>query len=193
MSYALEHVAWETCLVELRPDRALDSYVRRKTGLYFPSVRYFAPVPWLARAVVDLHPEYGLLMHLDQELADLLTLVVSQENSCRFCYTAQRALLWATGMSEARIGRVEQELSRADVAPRTAAAIAFGRSQSRVGPAAAQEARLALFRAGLSEEKTKEIAFTVAMTDFSNRIHTIAAIPARRFERSRATAREAGD
>jgi hypothetical protein len=92
MSYALEHVAWETCLVELRPDR---------------------------------------------------------------------------------------DLLRAQPVAR--------------GPAAAQEARLALFRAGLSEEKTKEIAFTVAMTDFSNRIHTIAAIPARRFERSRATAREAGD
>lgn len=75
-------------------------------------------------------------MHLDQNIADLLTLIVSRENSCRFCYAAQRALLWGQGMSEAHIQRLEQELS-AGLAPRTAAAIAFGRTQSRVGPAAA--------------------------------------------------------
>jgi AhpD family alkylhydroperoxidase len=78
-------------------------------------------------------------MHIDQSVADLLTLVVSQENSCRFCYAAQRALLWGLGMSEDRIQRVQQELS-VSLAPRTAAAIAFGRSQSRAGPAGAWDA-----------------------------------------------------
>jgi len=183
MASALEHVAWETCLVDPHADRALDSYARRKIGLPVPSLRYFAPVPWLARALVDLHPEYGLLMHLDQNVADLLTLVVSQENSCRFCYAAQRALLWGQGMSEARIQRVEQDLSRADLAPRTAAAIAFGRSQSRVGPPGARDARQALRRAGFGDDEMKEIAFTVAATDFFNRAHTIPAIPARPMER----------
>src|SRR4029077_19985264 len=89
MPRVLDHVAWEPRLVEPHPDQGLEAYARRKTGIPFPSIRYFAPVPWLARALVDLHPEYGLLMHLDQNVADLLTLVVSQENSCRFCYAAQ--------------------------------------------------------------------------------------------------------
>ena len=111
MVSALEHVAWEPCLVDPHPDRALDSYARRKFGIPVPSIRYFASVPWLARALVDLHPEFGLLIHLDPNVADLLILIVSQENSCRFCYAAQRALLWGQGMSEARIQRVEQELS----------------------------------------------------------------------------------
>jgi AhpD family alkylhydroperoxidase len=75
-------------------------------------IAYFASVPWLARAVIDLHPEYGLLMHLDQTVADLVVLVVSQENSCRFCYAAVRGLLWAQGMSWARIQRMEQDLTR---------------------------------------------------------------------------------
>jgi hypothetical protein len=57
MASALENVAWEPCLVDPHPDRALDSYVRRKIGLPVPSIRYFASVPWLARALVDLHPE----------------------------------------------------------------------------------------------------------------------------------------
>jgi AhpD family alkylhydroperoxidase len=183
MASALEHVAWEACLLDPRRDRALESYARRKMGMPVPSIRYFASVPWLARALIDLHPEYGLLMHLDQHTADVLTLIVSQENSCRFCYAAQRALLWAQGMSEARIQRVEQNLSRADLGPRTPAAIAFGRSQSRVGPAAAREARQALRRAGFGDDEMKEIAYTVAITDFSNRAHTIPAIPSRPVER----------
>jgi alkylhydroperoxidase family enzyme len=182
MASALEHVAWETCLVDPQPDRALEAYARRKTGIPFPSIRYFTPVPWLARALIDLHPEYGLLMHLDQNIADLLILIVSRENSCRFCYAAQRALLFAQGMSEAHIQRLEQELS-AGLAPRAAAAIAFGQTQSRVGPAAARDACEALRCAGFGDEEMKEIAFTVAATDFLNRAHTIPAIPARPLER----------
>jgi alkylhydroperoxidase family enzyme len=184
MASALEHVSWETCLVEPHPDRVLESYARRRMGVPVPSLRYFASVPWLARAVVDLHPELGLLMHLEQTVADALTLIVSQENSCRFCYAVMRMMLRAQGMSDARIERVEQHLSRAnDLAPRTAASIAFGRSQSRVGPGGARDARQALRAAGIGEDEMREIAFVVASTDFLNRVHTIPAIPSRPLER----------
>jgi AhpD family alkylhydroperoxidase len=183
MTGALQHVAWESCLIEPRPDRALQAYARRKQGIPNPVIAYFAPVPWMARALVDLHPEYGLLMHLDQTVADLVVLVVSQENSCRFCYAATRALLWAQGMSWARIERMEQDLARADLPPRTMAAVAFGRSQSRKGPAAARLASEALRRAGLGVDEMKEIAFAAAATDFSNRALTIPAIPAHPIER----------
>jgi alkylhydroperoxidase family enzyme len=86
-------------------------------------------------------------------------------------------------MSEARIQRVEQDLTRADLAPRTAAAIDFGRTQSRTGPAGARDAREALRRAGFSDDEMKEIAYAVAKTDFSNRVFTIAAIPSHALER----------
>jgi AhpD family alkylhydroperoxidase len=178
MNGALQQVEWESPLVEPSPDPALQCYVRRRWGVPNPMITYFASVPWMARAVVDLHPEYGLLMHLDQAVADLVVLVVSQENSCRFCYAAVRALLWAQGMSWARIQRIEQDLTRADLPPRTMAAVAFARSQSRSGPAAARAAREALLRAGLGIDEMKEIAFTAALTDFNNRAHTIPAIPA---------------
>jgi AhpD family alkylhydroperoxidase len=133
--------------------------------------------------VTDLHPEYGLLMHIDETVADLVVLVVSQENSCRFCYAATRAMLWAQGMSRARIERIEQDLARSDLPPRTLAAVAFGRSQSRSGPAGARAARDALRRAGFGTEEMKEIAFAAAITDFNNRALTIPAIPARSVER----------
>jgi AhpD family alkylhydroperoxidase len=183
MAGALEHVAWETCLIEPHRDRALESYARRKMGMPFPTLRYFTSVPWLARALIDLHPEQGLLMHLDQNVMDVLALVVSQENSCRFCYAAIRVLLWAQGMNEARIQRMEQNLSRADLAPTVVAAIAFGRTQSRVGPQGAREARHALRNAGFSDDAMKEIAFVVGTTDFFNRVNTISAIPPRSMER----------
>ncbi|HWO40294.1 MAG TPA: hypothetical protein VNO43_00625 [Candidatus Eisenbacteria bacterium] len=183
MATPLQHVSWESPLVEPRPDRALESHARRKQGIRNPAIPYFASVPWLARAVVDLRPEHGLLVHLDQKTADLVVLVVSQENSCRFCYAAVRAMLWSQGMSTARIERVEQELARADLQTRTGAAIAFARSQSRTGPSAARAAREALRRAGFSTDEMKEIAYVVAETDFSNRAHTIAAIPSGQFER----------
>ena len=183
MNGALRHVAWESCLVQPSPDRALQSYARRKLGFANPTIGYFATVPWMARAVVDLHPEYGLLMHLDQSIADLVVLVVSQENSCRFCYAAVRALLWAQGMSWARIERMEQDLARADLPPRAMAAVAFGRSQSRTGPTAARQAREALRESGLGVDEMKEIAFAAAVTDFNNRAYTIPAIPAHPLER----------
>jgi AhpD family alkylhydroperoxidase len=184
MDGTLQHVAWESsCLVEPFPDPALQSYARRRQGIPNPMITCFAPVPWMARALTDLHPEYGLLMHLDQSVADLVVLVVSQANSCRFCYAAVRVLLWAQGMSRARVERLEQDLTRADLPPRTMAAVAFGRSQSRTGPAGAREAREALRRAGIGNEEMKEIAFAAALTDFSNRAHTIPAIPAQPIER----------
>ena len=183
MASALQHVAWEPCLLEPCPDRTLEAYARRKQGMPHPSITYFASVPWMARALVDLHPERGLLMHLDQTVADLVVLVVSQENSCRFCYATVRAMLWAQGMSRARIQRMEEDLARADLPPRTMAAVAFGRSQSRSGPPGAQAAREALHRAGLGAGEMKEIAYAVAVTDFNNRAHTIPAIPARPMER----------
>lgn len=178
MNGALQHVEWESCLVEALPDPALQSYARRRWGFPNPMIGYFAPVPWIARAVIDLNPEYGLLIHLDESVADLIVLVVSQENSCRFCYAATRGLLWAQGMSWARIQRMEQDLRRADLPPRTMAAVAFGRSQSRSGPAAARAARESLQRSGLAVDDMKEIAFTAAMADFHNRAVTIPAIPA---------------
>ena len=183
MASPLQDVAWESCLIEPSADRELEAYARRKQGVPNPAVRYFAPVPWLARALVDLHAEYGLLMHLEQSVADLVSLVVSQENSCRFCYAAVRAMLWSQGMSIERIQRVEHDLTRADLPPRTVAALAFGRSQSRSGPATAPAAREALLGAGFSVDEMKEIAFVVASTDFSNRATTITAVPARKLER----------
>ena len=183
MTHALADVAWEECLLEPHRDRALEAFVREKQGMPNPTIAYFASVPWFARALVELHPEYGLLQRLDPDVADLVSLIVSQENSCRFCYSAVRALLWAQGMSKNRIDRIEQDLARGDLPARTRAAVTFGRTQSRSGPPAAHEACEALRAAGVGLDELKEIAYAVAVTDFNNRASTIPAIPTRPMER----------
>ncbi len=180
---ALQHVAWEPCLLEPRHDKALESYARAKLGVPHFAVRFFVDVPWLARAIVDLHPEFGLLVHLDLPFGDLLQLVVSQENSCRYCYAAVRAMLRIQGMSEARIQRVEGNLARADLTPREAAAMAFARALSRSGLTAAATAKQALLDTGVGQDEMKEIAFVAASMAFMNRTATIPAIPSRGFER----------
>jgi AhpD family alkylhydroperoxidase len=183
MAHALENVTWEECLLEPRRDRTLEAFTRETQGVPNPNVAYFASVPWVARAFVELHPEYGLLQRLDPEVADLVSLIVSQENSCRFCYSAFRSLLWAKGMSRDRIDRIEQDLARGDLPARTRAAISFGRMQSRSGPPAAASACETLRAAGVDDDELKEIAYAVAVTDFSNRASTLAALPTRPMER----------
>lgn len=182
MENALSGVAWEACLVQPRKDAALEADARRHMGVPNPHLRYFVDVPWLARALFDMHPEYGLLLKVDTHLADLVGLVVNQENSCRFCYAATRAMLWLQGMSRSRIERLEQDLVSAETDPRLKAAVAFGRAQSRTGPPAAHAARSALLAAGFDADELREIAYAVAVHDFMNRAMTIPAIPARPFE-----------
>jgi len=177
MDSALSHVAWETSLVEPGHDRAMEAYARRRLGMPHITVRYFLAAPWVARAAVDLHVEFGLLLKLDQRTADLIGLVVSQENSCRFCYAIVRSTLWLQGMDAERIRRVEQDFGRADLAPRAQAAIAYARAQSRSGPAGALAAWQTLRDAGIDTLEAKEIAFTVAVSDFNNRTHTMVAVP----------------
>jgi AhpD family alkylhydroperoxidase len=184
MANPLLNVPWEPCMVEPRHDGALETYARRKMGVPHPAIRYYADCPWLARAVVDLHPEQGLLVQLDLHLADLISLVVSQENSCRYCYAAVRAMLRIQGVSEARIQRLEQDLTRADLGSRWVAAITFGRAQSRSALTVAAGAKQALLGAGFDADEMKEIAFVVAASDFMNRASTIPAIPSRGVERA---------
>jgi AhpD family alkylhydroperoxidase len=177
MSNALAHVTWEPCCVEPRHDRELETYARKRMGMPHGALRYYAAVPWLARSQIDLHPEYGLLVHLDQRTADLIGLVVSQENACRFCFAAVRAILWFQGMDRERIQRVELEVARADLPPKVRATLDYARIQSRSGPAGAHAAWDALRAAGVGAAEAREIAFIVALVDSANRVHTALAIP----------------
>ena len=105
-------IAWEDCLVPPRKDREVERAFRQKFGAVPPSAPYFANSPWVAYSFADANYRAAQLVDLDLELADLIFLAVSQDNSCRFCYAFQRSLLRILGFDETRIRRVARPRPR---------------------------------------------------------------------------------
>jgi len=173
----LPNVEWEQCLVEPRNDNQLERDARKAYGVPYPVVRYFAACPWLARSFVNLNYHNGQLAHIDLDLADMIFLAVSQENSCRYCYATQRAALKILGFDQARIRRVEEASFRAEDDQGERLALDFARRFSRANPPPTSEDEDALREAGYSDEAIKEIAYMAAYTVLGNRVTTLLAIP----------------
>jgi AhpD family alkylhydroperoxidase len=167
-------IEWEACLLEPRPDPELDAFARREMGMVPEDIPYFAPCPWVARMAVTLSQR--LAVRLDPHLADTIGLVVSHENSCRFCYAMVRSLLRIQGMSEERVQELEQQLG-GQAEPRIAAVIGFARRMARSAPLVGAADREALERAGFGPEEYREIAYVVAFMVCANRMTTIPAMP----------------
>lgn len=183
MNTTLLQTEWEACVLEPGRDPAVEALARRTYGMVPASLRYLVHCPWVARADLQLSPENGLLAHLDTALADLVSMVVSQENSCRFCFAVSHLLLRVQGHSDARIAELQAQLAQGTVEPRTAAAVAFARRMSRSQPLVGPADRQKLRQAGFSAEEIREIAYVVAFLSFANRLNTIPAIPPQELER----------
>lgn len=180
----LQDVEWEVCLLEPHHDTELERSARREMGIFVPPIfPYFEPCPWAARALLALTQHRVLLVHMDFALTDLVGLVVSQDNSCRFCYAAQRALLRAQGLSQARIRQLEDDMLAAQSDPRDRAALEFAKRVSRCSPRPSQADRARLREAGWDGEGIAELAFVAAANVFMNRVATIPALPCERAER----------
>ena len=74
------------------------------------------------------------LAHIDHQLAEIVVLVVSRDNSCRFCYAGARFLLRVSGMSDERIDALESNLITAELEPRSRLGLEFARRLSRANP-----------------------------------------------------------
>lgn len=183
MNTTLIQTEWESCLLEPGRDRALESLARRAYGTLPPDLPYLVHCPWVARATVQMNYTRELLVHVDFALADVVAMVVSQENSCRFCYAVSHWLLRVQGLSEARIAELQAQLAQGLAEPRTAAAVAFARRMSRSQPLVGSAERRRLRAAGFGAEEAREIAYVVAYLSFANRVTTIPAIPPYQMER----------
>ena len=179
----LSDVEWDACVLEPRHDRELESYMRRELGAVPSAVPYFTASPWLVRSMASLTYYGAPLVHLSYVLADLVGLVVSQDNSCRYCYGDS-----ANGDARARVARGANPPDRAEL-PRgrdraaheararvRSAHIARARRSSRVRCAAARAA-------GWEPQALRELAYQSAYHVFMNRLMTMAAIPVAPVER----------
>ncbi len=174
---SFQDIEWEACLLEPAQDSELERELRKKFRFVPPSIPLFAPCPWLARSLVHGSYRKNQLVHTDLALADLIFLAVSQDNSCRYCYGAQRALLRILGFDEERIRRLEASSFTAEGDPRERLVLDFARRISRSNPPPTESDWEALRKTGFSDDAIKEIVYVAARTAGANRVATLPALP----------------
>ena len=181
----LADVEWDACVLEPQHDRELEAYVRRALGAVPSAVPYFTASPWIVRSMATLSYFGSPLVHIDYALADLVGLVVSQDNSCRYCYGMQRIVMRVHGMPEARIRADRAELPRSGDRPAHEARARLRAPRSRA-PRRSVDGRAthdALLAAGWEPLAIVELAYQAAYNVFMNRLMTTAAIPVAPVER----------
>ena len=175
MPSALADVEWDACVLQPHRDRELEAYVRRELGAVPSSVAYFTGVPWVVHSLSRIAG--GVYLHVDSVLDDLIGLVVSQDNSCRYCFGLQRMMLRVHGVPDSRIRQLEHGLIEAEIDPRARASLDFARRVSRAAPLSAAADTRELRAAGWDTAAIREMAFCAVNDVYANRLMTIAAIP----------------
>jgi uncharacterized peroxidase-related enzyme len=162
--------------------RGLAAEVKKRTGGVLPAwATHTTAVPWVALACARITEKR--MAHMPLALGDLIALVVSQDNSCRYCYGATRMVLKILGYRDDQVDRIERDLHRSDLSQPEQVALEFARKVSHANPRPTAVDRDALLRAGYSPAAVAEVAYTAAFVGFPNRIASLFALPPERFER----------
>lgn len=173
---SVEQVAWGECLVPaVAVDPAVASSVRRRMGASPDWLARIAPLPWLVDATCVLVGKP--FAYVRPELVDMIALVVSQDNSCRYCYGVQRTIMRILGYPDEQVERMLRDLHLADVPPAERAALEFARRVSRANPLPTRADFDAVVRAGMAPLAVVEVAAIAAAANFSNRTATLLALP----------------
>lgn len=174
---SIDDIAWEPPFLEPHVDEALEAALRRDHGGTLPpGTRQVSHAPWLARAPVLFDWFGGRLMHIEPRLAETLALVVSQDNSCRYCFAAHRVLMRFSGVSERAIRRLEHDLLTNELPEPEQRAIAFARRLSRSTPPVTGTDLERLRDAGWTDGAVREMALAVAAMIALNRYSTFLAL-----------------
>jgi uncharacterized peroxidase-related enzyme len=180
---SLKDVDWEPCALERRPDPEITRYVREHLGVVPDYLDYYTACPWLARQFVYWSSTGIPLVRVEPRLAEMISLVVARDNSCRYCYAATRVMLRALGLGSAAIDGLERDVVTADPAPSVRAALDFARRLSRANPLPGPDALAPLRAIGFDANAVLEIVYLTALYVCANRVITLAAVPVDRIER----------
>jgi alkylhydroperoxidase family enzyme len=174
---------WGECWLDPAPmSREFVADLKQRTGGVVPAwAPRLASVTWVVRASAVGIQERVAFMPLG--LWDLIGFVVSQDNSCRYCYGITRTVLKVLGYRDAQVDRIERDVQLAELPPAHEAALVFARKLSHANPRPVAADCNALERAGHDRAAVAEIACVAAFAGFSNRIATCFAIPPEPFER----------
>jgi alkylhydroperoxidase family enzyme len=173
----MREIEWGSCLLEPRRDPKFERRFRRATGRPGGPVAYYSGTSWLEDTTVAFNVDATKQISLDPELIGLIGMIVSQDNSCRFCFAETRALLLIFGMPERRISRLEHHLLTEEFSERERAALEFARCVSRANPLPGKSDLEKLKAAGYDELEITEIASIAGLFVFFNRVTTFFALP----------------
>lgn len=170
----LEEIEIAEPVLSPHEDKELAAKIRKKIGSLPTSAPYLMRLPWLARALFLLETS---TRGIPVELGELVKLVVSQDNSCRYCYGMQRFMLRAVGYGQARVRELERDLYMTGMDTRERLALDFARKISRANPRPGEGEIEALHRAGYDDLAVAELAYVAAFTCFMNRVATAFSLP----------------
>lgn len=171
---SLGDIVWTTPILAPHHDLQLEARIKKKHGAIPGAAPYVERLPWLAEVMflVDIR-----LAEIPVDLKGLVELVVSQDNSCRYCYGITRFVLKALGYSEMRISELERDLYLSEMNARDRLALDFVRKISRSNPRPDRGEVQSLYDAGYSRLAVAELAFLAAFNCMTNRVATMLALP----------------
>jgi alkylhydroperoxidase family enzyme len=178
----LNEIQWSEPIVPQAHDAQWEAELKRRGSQVLEVDRRVAPSRWLRETAYEA-ANY-LPAALPERLYRIGNMVTAQENSCRYCYGANRAYMKVLGYSESFIQRVERDAQMAELDDKERAYLAFCRSLARSRPRPAAAQRAALLKVGYTKAQLGEIAFGISGGCFYNRISTLMACPPEeKFER----------
>ncbi len=176
LAAATANLEWGECIVPAAPvPPALQAEVRKAVGAVPGWLERLAPSPWLVRALCEIIARP--FAHAPLEVCNLVALVVSQENSCRYCYGIQRAVLKIFGQRDEHIDALVRGAQVGESTSAARAALDLARRLTRANPRPGGADFEALVRAGFSRPAAAEIVFAAAANAFTNRIGTLLVLP----------------
>jgi AhpD family alkylhydroperoxidase len=167
---------WGECLLPPIPvSTAVATEVRKRLGASPGWLTRLGRAPWLVRAMST----FGTMpvVFAKADLCELVALIVSQDNSCRYCYGVQRSLLRISGYPEESIARLEGDFQSAELSPSGRTALEFTRVLSRANPRATGTDFTDMAQAGFEKAAILEIAAVASAGAFMNRVATLLSLP----------------
>src|SRR6185503_17993684 len=176
MPLPVDQLQWEQPLTPEFVDPAWDAEIRGVFGGFVPGVlKRTASSPWVRRAYLDfMRGPIDTLTGAELELAGLVT---SQENACRYCYGSARVRMKMMGFTDEMIDRIERNVQLVEAEPRERELVQFCRNLARSKPRPSRQAREKMRKIRFTELQTAELALTVALVGFCNRVSTLLAVP----------------
>jgi len=182
MAVLLSEIQWSDPVLPAAPDAAWEAELKRRGAQVLEVDRRVAPSRWLREAAYEATNYVPAA--LPERLYRMGSMVTAQENSCRYCYGANRAYMKVLGYSESFIQKVERDVQTAELDDKERAYIAFCRSLARSRPRPAAAERAALLKLGYTPAEIGEIAYLISFGCFYNRVSTLMACPPeQKFER----------